>query len=100
MMGPMGGPGRLLNTETSKPKSVGATLARFWPYFQPRWYALVLVLIMLIVTTWTQVFTPELFGQAIDCFIVPQDTCWFQPGFTFTSPAADRIAGLGTLALE
>jgi hypothetical protein len=29
MMGGPGGPGRLLNTETSKPKNTGATLARF-----------------------------------------------------------------------
>ena len=96
----MGGPGRLLNTETSKPKSVSATLARFWPYFKPRWFALIIVLILLITVTWTQVFSPELFGQAVDCFFYPQTTCWFQPGFTFASPAADRIAGLGSLALE
>ena len=96
----MGGPARLLNTETSKPKSVTATLGRFWPYFKPRWFALIIVLILLVTVTWTQVFSPELFGQAVDCFFYPQSTCWFHPGFTFASPAADRIAGLGSLALE
>ncbi len=102
MMGPMGGPGRLLNTETSKPKSIGATLGRFWPYFRQRWYALAIVMVLLLVVTWVQVFTPELFGQAVDCFFYPQtgESCWFQPGMTFATPAEDRIAGLWRLVLE
>lgn len=102
MMGPMGGPARLLNTETSKPKSVWATLGRFWTYFRRHWVVLLAVLVMLVTVTWIQVFTPELFGQAVDCFFYPQqgNTCWFQPGLTFATPAADRIAGLGKLALE
>lgn len=37
MMGGPGGPGRLLNTEVSKPKNTGATLARFGSYFGRYW---------------------------------------------------------------
>jgi hypothetical protein len=45
MMGGLGGPGRMLNTEVQKPKNVLATIARFWTYFYPYWPAIVLTLI-------------------------------------------------------
>ena len=70
----MGGPGRfgnLLDQETLKPRSLGNTLRRLGQYFGRFLPALVLAVIFVVVATWTQVTTPELTGQATDCFLVP-----------------------------
>jgi len=72
MMG--GGRGRFgnaLDQETIKPKNLGETLARLGSYFGQYSYMLVLAVLFVIVSTWTQVTTPELTGQATDCFLVP-----------------------------
>ncbi len=69
-----GGPGRfggMLNQETVKPRNLGETLARLGGYFSRFWYMLLLALGFVVVSTWTQVTTPELTGQATDCFLVP-----------------------------
>lgn len=70
----MGGPGRfgnLMNQETLKPRSLGNTLARLVGYFGRFWVAFVLAILFVVTATWTQVTTPELTGQATDCFLVP-----------------------------
>jgi ATP-binding cassette subfamily B multidrug efflux pump len=67
----IGGPRGLLEQETSKPRSVGRTLGRLLHYFRPFWLALVGVLLLMIVNAWVQVVTPELFGQAVDCYLTP-----------------------------
>lgn len=67
----MGGPGGMLNQETSKPRSASSTLGRLVGYFAPYWYVLLVVLILVLVSSWTQVITPTLTGQAFDCFITP-----------------------------
>jgi ATP-binding cassette subfamily B multidrug efflux pump len=67
----IGGPRGLLEQETSKPRSVGRTLGRLLHYFEPFWLALVGVLLLMIVNAWVQVVTPELFGQAVDCYLTP-----------------------------
>lgn len=72
-MGGADGMRRLMENENTKPKSVGATLARFWPYFRQRWYALIIVAILMVITTWTQVESPRLIGQAVDCYIVTEN---------------------------
>ncbi|HJS19982.1 MAG TPA: ABC transporter ATP-binding protein [Anaerolineales bacterium] len=61
----------LFKQETLKASNVGATLARLGGYFGKFWYMLVIVLLLIFVSTWTQVITPELIGQATDCFLVP-----------------------------
>ncbi len=69
-----GGPGRfggLLNQETNKPRNLGETLARLGAYFGRFWVILLLALVFILISTWTQVTTPELMGQAADCFLVP-----------------------------
>ena len=71
MMGGLGGPRHLMEQETSKPKNIGATLARFGSYFRKYWVGFVLALAMIGVGTWTQVKTPELIGQAVDCYLLP-----------------------------
>ncbi len=64
-------PQRLLQQETSKPIRVGATLARLGGLFKPYTTVLLLVALLIVVGTWTQVAAPELIGQATDCFIAP-----------------------------
>ncbi|MBI3760980.1 MAG: ABC transporter ATP-binding protein [Chloroflexi bacterium] len=69
-----GGPhgiSRLMNQETSKPKALGETLARFGSYFRPYWYVLMLVAALVTTATWAQVTTPDLTGEAVDCYLAP-----------------------------
>jgi len=66
-----GGPQNILMQETSKPKRVTETLARFGSYFKPYWPILVLVVILVVASTWTQVTSPELIGQLVDCYLAP-----------------------------
>ncbi len=114
----MGGRDAMLRSETSKPKSVGATLSRFWKYFAKYWYVLVGVLVLVVVSTWFQVLIPELTGQVVNCFLTPATQsamaqqalpilsnqqqlgagCWY----TTVTPqwtTQDYIAGLGGLVL-
>ena len=70
MMGP-GRFGGMLNQETLKPRALNETLARLGKYFVQYWYMIVLAVLFVVVSTWTQVTTPELTGQATDCFLVP-----------------------------
>ncbi|MBI1277162.1 MAG: ATP-binding cassette domain-containing protein [Anaerolineaceae bacterium] len=116
-MGGGDGMRRLMDKDIVKPKSVSATLARFWPYFRQRWYALIVVLILMFAVTWTQIMTPKLLGQAVDCYIVTQNpfaslmqssgdnnqsselsNCWFDTTDYSKMPADQakdaRIAGL------
>ncbi len=99
MMGGPGGPGRLLSQETQKPKRVGATLARFWHYFRPWWYAVALTVVLIVVATTLQVATAPVIGQAIDCYLAPNATaCWYDPAAVALDISA-RLAGLGGLVL-
>ncbi len=70
MMGP-GRFGNILNQETLKPRKLSETLARLGSYFGRFWYMILLAVGFVVVSTWTQVTTPELTGQATDCFLVP-----------------------------
>ena len=67
----LGGPMRMMGQASMKPKNLGITLARFGHYFGPYWYALILVALLVIVSTWTQVTTPDLTGQVVDCYLTP-----------------------------
>jgi ATP-binding cassette subfamily B protein len=71
---------RVFGGETSKPtQSVTVTLRRFVRYYKPFWFQYLLVLLMMIVATWSQVVTPELMGQAVDCFITPASVSTIAP---------------------
>ncbi len=96
MMGGLDGARRLLERDAIKPKRVGATLARFWSYFRQRWYALVLVAALMVITTWAQVVGPELVGQAVDCYLFPRpgSTCWFDALATPDAALEAKLAGL------
>ncbi|HEX9677017.1 MAG TPA: ABC transporter ATP-binding protein, partial [Anaerolineales bacterium] len=67
----VGGHQRLLESETSKPTRVSQTLKRFVRYFQPYWPQYLLVLVLMLIGTWTQVTAPTLMGQAVDCYLIP-----------------------------
>jgi ATP-binding cassette, subfamily B, multidrug efflux pump len=64
----------ILDQDSRKASNVGATLGRLVGYFGSYWYMLVLALIFVVASTWAQVTTPELSGQAVDCFLVPIGT--------------------------
>ena len=88
------GPGRfggMLNQETLKPRALGETLARLISYFGRFWYMIVLAVLFIVVSTWTQVTSPELTGQATDCFLVPAGVSAFG-GFPSASPQPDSRA--------
>ena len=118
-----GGPGRMMRQETSKPVDVGKTLGRLASYFKPYWPVLILVLVLILINTYSQVITPELTGQSVDCYLTPATesrlasrtaqipgltgqagaaatsaNCWFDQ-LPAGATAADYIAGLGKLIL-
>jgi ATP-binding cassette subfamily B protein len=63
--------GGMLDQETIKPRNIGETLGRLGSYFGRFWYMIALAVLFVVVATWTQVTSPELLGQATDCFLVP-----------------------------
>ena len=119
MMGPMGGPhrARMLEQEALKPQNVSRSLARFGRYFRPYWPALIAVALLVIASTWTQVTTPDLTGQVVDCYLAPSasadlaglalpasvtsgagSNCWFARDasqLTFTQRALKAAFSLG-----
>ena len=69
-----GGPRGFLEQETSKATNVGATLGRLVRYFKPYWVVLLVVLALILGSTYVQVLTPKLTGQAVDCYMSPAIT--------------------------
>ncbi len=67
----------MLNQETMKPRNLSETLGRLGKYFGDFWYMIVLAVFFVVVSTWTQVTSPELMGQATDCFLVPAGSSAF-----------------------
>lgn len=84
MMGVDGGR-RLFEQEVSKPKNLSSTLGRFGQYFRRFGVGLVTAVVLVVISTWSQVAVPEYIGQAVDCFL-------FQPsvGANASSSAADN----------
>src|SRR3972149_5007419 len=69
--------GGFLNQETIKPRNLSETLGRLGTYFGRFWYMIVLAVLFVVISTWTQVTSPELMGQATDCFLVPAGSSAF-----------------------
>lgn len=82
----------LLKQETVKPTNVWNTLARFGKYFGRFWYVLLLAVVLIIVSTWTQVMSPRLTGQATDCFLVPNGANAFASFFGTDDSASSTSA--------
>jgi len=89
MHGPAGGGrfGGMLNQETLKPRNLSETLGRLGGYFSRFWYMILLAVVFVVVSTWTQVTTPELTGQATYCFLVPAGASAFGQFASFGSQA-------------
>jgi ATP-binding cassette subfamily B protein len=83
--------GGMLNQETLKPRNLGETLARLGSYFSRFWYMILLAVVFVIFATWTQVTTPELMGQATDCFLVPTGASAFG-NFGSFGPASESAS--------
>jgi ATP-binding cassette subfamily B protein len=69
--------GDALNRETLKPRNLSETLGRLGKYFGRFGLMIGLALVLVVIATWTQVTTPELTGQATDCFLVPMGSSAF-----------------------
>ncbi|MDQ3702140.1 MAG: ABC transporter ATP-binding protein/permease [Chloroflexota bacterium] len=106
----LGGPGRMMEQEVTRPQRVSATLGRLARYFRPHWLILIAVTLLIVGGTYTQVRAPELIGQAVDCYLTPvqaavplpaSSTCWYTAASPNASPvtADDAIRGLGGLIL-
>jgi ATP-binding cassette subfamily B multidrug efflux pump len=96
----MDGGRRILERDALKPKNLGQTLGRFARYFRPYWFGLVMAMVLIIANTWTQVITPDLIGQAVDCYLFPTspNSCWYA-AITTNMDTAERLAGLANIAL-
>lgn len=122
----MGGPGgHGMRVEARKPLHARKTLARVSQYFKPYVLVLLAVVTLVVLTTYAQVLTPDLTGQAVDCYIIPGSVrtleggqamqaaaqamgarpgefgsnCWFDTLDAATATTQDYIAGLGRLVL-
>lgn len=113
MMG-MDGGRRLLEGETQQAQNVSQTLRRFAQYFRKFWLGMAISIVLIVASTWTQVYTPELIGQAVDCYLFPQpatavggSNCWYDSamqtaiqGNTLDQITTEaKLAGLGTIVL-
>jgi ATP-binding cassette subfamily B multidrug efflux pump len=123
MFGGHGGPmGQAFRQETQKPREVGETLSRLVRYFKPYWWALIVLVVVIVASTWAQVKTPDLIGQTVDCYLTPaaastfssfpgaaqimgnlaqgaqNNNCWYDPNSNKLTPE-ERITGLSRLIL-
>src|SRR5712691_7301076 len=85
-----GNPRALMEREQLKPKNLSETLSRFAGYFKPYWWAMAIVALLIVASTWTQVVNPDLVGQVVDCYVTPIAASALNfPG----APAATESAG-------
>ncbi len=84
--------GGFLNQETIKPRNLSETLGRLGRYFGNFWYMIVLAVFFVVVSTWTQVTSPELMGQATDCFLVPAGSSAFAQLAPPTDSAQETVS--------
>jgi len=114
---------QLLGVEERRARSVSSTLRRLWHYFRHYGWVLLLVLLLMVASTYMQVLIPDLTGQVVDCYLTPYSVssevggasaalasafnqgeggpasnCWYTtPNLTATGEAT--IAGIGRLIL-
>lgn len=100
MGGGLDGARRIMSGEQLKPRNLRATLRRFGYYFSRHWQGGVAALVLVFLSTWAQVTSPDLIGQAVDCYLLPNnDACWYTDVNVATMSKADKIAGLGGLSV-
>ncbi len=96
MHGPGGNRDWMMRSEARKAQNIGDTLGRFWHYFKPFWPILMAVAVLVITTTYIQVWTPDLLGQAVDCYFTPATTQLLTGTNAATTPV--QIPGAATVA--
>ena len=64
-----GGPRHMMGQDNVKLQNPGQTLRRLGKYFAPWWPVLLLAVVFVVISTWSQVTTPELNGQLVDCYL-------------------------------
>ena len=64
---------QLLDMETSKAKSLGSTLWNFFLYFRRYGLGAILSFTLIAIASWTQIVSPMLIGQAVDCYLFVRD---------------------------
>jgi ATP-binding cassette, subfamily B, multidrug efflux pump len=94
-----GGPQNILMQETLKPSRTSETLGQLGRYFKPYWYVLVIVVLLVVGSTWTQVTSPELIGQLVDCYLVPTSSASFA-GSAFTGASQESVQSNCWLAVQ
>jgi ATP-binding cassette, subfamily B, multidrug efflux pump len=93
-----GGPRGLLEQETSKPTRVGATLRRLAHEFGVFWPMLILVLFLVLGSTYVQVLTPELIGQSVDCYLTPATSSMFSANLSGGKAGDAVLSGAAALS--
>jgi ATP-binding cassette subfamily B protein len=88
MFGGPDGMRRIMSQETIKPRRLGDTLGRFGRLFRPYWLLLLFVAVLVVTSTWTQVTTPDLIGQVVDCYLAPASAGSAFPGAGASSAAS------------
>ncbi len=86
-----------LRSEARKAQDTRGTLARFAQYFKPYWFLVIAVGLLVIGSTYVQVLTPSLLGQAVDCYLAPAT----EKALTGASPASlpATVTSSGTACL-
>jgi ATP-binding cassette subfamily B protein len=106
MMGGLDGARRMMERDVLKPINVGATLGRFWSYFRLQILGVLLSITFVVLSTWTSVTSPEILGNAVDCYLQPQS--FNEQGELVTNPNPDcdpnkpldeRIGGIARATL-
>jgi ATP-binding cassette subfamily B protein len=80
--------------EASKPKNIWSTLGRLGSYFKPYLLALVVILALILGTAYINVRTPQLTGQAVDCFLTPATAERFTGSNTGQGGAASPLQSM------
>ncbi len=89
-----GGPRQMMHARSLKAGQRGQTLSRLAGLFQTLLaWCWSLVVIILIVNTYTQVITPELTGQSVDCYLTPATASRLAGMLTRPGPASPGRAG-------
>lgn len=99
MMGGMDGGRRLFEANVIKPKNISYTLGRFWDYFKRVWPGLLIAFLLIVAGTWTQVVSPDVIGEAVDCYLFPNPAACTSATITAEMPIEQKMAGLGGLVL-
>jgi ATP-binding cassette subfamily B protein len=90
---------RLFETNVIKPKNLGYTIGQFWAYFRRFWVGILIAFVLIVASTWTQVVSPDIIGEAVDCYLFPNPSGCTTEVITADITAEQRLAGLGTQAL-